>query len=910
MSLFLVDGHALAYRSYYAFIRKPLVNSKGEETSAVFGFVKTLLGILEKYGPTHIAVVFDSREATFRSDLYAEYKANRPEMPESLSAQIARLFEVLGAMSIPCLAAPGYEADDIIATLSRRFAGELPVRIVSGDKDLFQVIGEKVQLIRPGKSGAPDDVFDVERLRAAYGLTPAQFVDFQALMGDATDNVPGVPGVGAKTALKLITDFGSLEGVYAALDSITPESLRKKLADGKDHAVLSRDLVRLDTAVPIDVSVEDLRRKTADAAKLKRIFEDLEFSAFADTAVLSAEGAGPPADERPVQRYRAVDTPGALADLASNLSRLEEFAVDVEASELDSMRAVLAGISLSWREGEAYYVPVKSRVEDELTMFAAVTESPGLPLEDVRRALAPILADPAKRKIGQNIKYDAIVLANAGLPLAGIFFDTMLASYCLHPARRSHGLDNLAGEIFGHEMITFKSLFDPRAKKKDIRLVPLRIVSDYACEDADFTLRLKNAFEPLLEASQVKSLFRDVEMPLCIVLTRMEMSGVALDLGFLRELSGGLTAKLAEIEQSVYDQAGERFNINSTARLQEILFRKLGLKPSSKTKTGYSTDVDVLKSLAGEHPLPALVLEYRTIAKLKSTYVDALPKLVNPATGRVHTSYNQAVTTTGRLSSSDPNLQNIPIRTPLGREMRKAFVARGDDWVLLDADYSQIELRIMAHLSRDAELMKAFAEDADVHRRTAARIMGVRPDEVSDEMRSRAKTVNFGIMYGMGARGLAQSLGIEVDEAKRFIDDYFRGYPGVRRFIDETIAAARREKAVATLLGRVRQLPDITSSDRRAQAFAERTAVNTPIQGTAADIIKAAMVVIDRRFGERGLRARMIMQVHDELLFDVPSDELDEVRSIVVDGMENAIRLDVPLKADVGVGRNWLEAHS
>jgi DNA polymerase-1 len=910
MSLFLVDGHALAYRSYYAFIRKPLVNSKGEETSAVFGFVKTLLGILERYGPTHIAVVFDSREATFRSGLYAEYKANRPEMPESLSAQIARLFEVLGVMAIPCLAAPGYEADDIIATLSKKFSGELPVRIVSGDKDLFQVVGGTVHLIRPGKSGTPDDVFDAEKVRASYGLTPAQFVDYQALMGDATDNVPGVPGVGEKTALKLITDFGSLEGVYAALDSVTPASLRKKLADGKNHAFLSRDLVRLDTAVPIDVSAEDLRRKTADPAKLRRIFEDLEFSAFADTAVLSADAAGPPADERPIQRYRAVDTPEALADLASRLSRQEEFAVDVEASELDPMRAVLAGISLCWEEGEAYYVPVKSRVEDELTIFSAVTESPGLPLEDVRKALAPILADPAKRKIGQNIKYDAIVLANAGLPLAGISFDTMLASYCLHPARRSHGLDHLASEVFGHEMITFKSLFDPRAKRKDIRLVPLRIVSDYACEDADFTLRLKNAFEPLLDASQVDSLFRDVEMPLCIVLTRMEMSGVALDAAFLRELSGGLAAKLGEIEQSVYDQAGERFNINSTARLQEILFRKLGLKPSSKTKTGYSTDVDVLKSLAGEHPLPALVLEYRTIAKLKSTYVDALPKLVNPATGRVHTSYNQAVTTTGRLSSSDPNLQNIPIRTPLGREMRKAFIARGDDWVLLDADYSQIELRIMAHLSRDAELMKAFAEDTDVHRRTAARIMGVRPEEVSDEMRSRAKTVNFGIMYGMGARGLAQSLGIEVDEAKRFIEDYFRGYPGVRRFIDETIAAAKREKAVATLLGRVRQLPDITSSDRRAQAFAERTAVNTPIQGTAADIIKAAMVVIDRRLEERGLRARMIMQVHDELLFDVPRDELDEVRSIVVDGMENAIRLDVPLKADVGVGRNWLEAHT
>ena len=906
MSLFLVDGHALAYRSYYAFIRKPLVNSRGEETSAVFGFVKTILGLLDRYQPTHFAVVFDSREATFRSGLYPDYKANRPEMPESLAAQITRIFEVLEAMSIPSLAVPGFEADDIIATLSGRFRGEMPVRIVSTDKDLFQVVGERVHIVRPGKGGLPDEEIDAQKLRSAYGLTPEQFVDFQALMGDATDNVPGVPGVGEKTARKLITDFGSLDGVYSGLGSIEPKSLRKKLADGKNHAVLSRDLVRLDASVPIELGAGDLRRRDCDADKLRKIFEDLEFSALMEAVSKSAK----PVEEKPAQRYRTVDTEETLVELAAKLSGRDEFAVDVEASELDPMRAVLAGISFAWQEGEAFYVPVLSMIDSELTIFSAASASPGLPLDRVREVLGPVLADPSIRKIGQNIKYDAIVFANALMPLDGVSFDTMLASYCLHPARRSHGLDNLARELFGHEMITFKSLFDPRSKRKDIRVVPLKTVSDYACEDADYTLRLKNVFEPLLESSQVKKLFRDVEMPLSLVLTKMEMSGVTLDTGFLRGLSGELTAKLSEIEQSIYDQAGERFNINSTARLQEILFRKLGLRPSSKTKTGYSTDVDVLKSLAGEHPLPALLLEYRTIAKLKSTYVDALPKLVNPATGRVHTSYNQAVTTTGRLSSSDPNLQNIPIRTSVGRQMRKAFITREADSVLLDADYSQIELRIMAHLSRDAELMKAFAEDADVHRRTAARIMGVRPEEVSDEMRSRAKTVNFGIMYGMGARGLAQSLGIEVGEAKKFIDDYFESYPGVRRFIDETVARARRDKAVTTLLGRVRQLPDITSSDRRAQAFAERTAVNTPIQGTAADIIKTAMVEIDRRLGARRLRARMIMQVHDELLFDVPSAELAEVRSIVEDGMENAIHLEVPLKADIGVGRNWLEAHT
>jgi DNA polymerase-1 len=905
MPLFLVDGHALAYRSYFAFIRNPLVNSKGEETSAVFGFTKTMLNLMERYEPSHVAAVFDSREATFRTGLYKEYKANRPEMPESLAAQIPRIFQVLEAMSIRTFAVPGFEADDVIATISKRFEQEMPVRIVSSDKDLLQVVSDRIRLLRPGKGGLLEEEFDTVRLHETYGLTPEQFIDFQALMGDATDNVPGVPGVGEKTALKLIKDYGSLDGVYGKIESIPSLSLRKKLIDGRDSAFLSRDLVRLDCTVPLDLSSDELRRREFNAPALRSIFEDLEFSGLARSAETERERV-----TEPDHRYRTADTEDALASLASALAGCVEFAVDVEASGIDPMRAVLAGISLAWKEAEAWYVPVRSVIEDDLTIFSVPSEAPGLPVERVREALGPILSDSTLGKVGQNIKYDAIVLANAGFTLAGITFDTMLASYCLHPARRSHGLDNLARELFGHEMIPFKSLFDPRAKKKDIRQVSLKTVSEYACEDADYTLRIKNLFEPLLDASQVRDLFRNVEMPLSLVLTKMEMAGVGLDTDLLQSLSVELTAKLASIEQSVYEQAGEKFNINSTARLQEILFRKLGLKPSLKTKTGYSTDVDVLKSLAGEHPLPALVLEYRTIAKLKSTYVDSLPKLLNPKTGRLHTSYNQAVTTTGRLSSSDPNLQNIPIRTPIGREIRKAFIARDRDWVLLDADYSQIELRIMAHLSQDAELLKAFAEDADVHRRTAARIMGMRPDEVSDEMRSRAKTVNFGIMYGMGARGLAQSLGIGVEDAKKFIDDYFRSYPGVRRFIDETIAKARRDKAVTTLLGRVRQLPDISSSDRRSQAFAERTAVNTPIQGTAADIIKAAMVQIDRRMEERGLRARMIMQVHDELLFDVPREEVEEAQAIVQEGMERAIRLDVPLKADMGVGQNWLDAHA
>jgi DNA polymerase-1 len=513
------------------------------------------------------------------------------------------------------------------------------------------------------------------------------------------------------------------------------------------------------------------------------------------------------------------------------------------------------------------------------------------------------------QKIGQNIKYDAIVLAGAGLPLGGIAFDTMLASYCLDPGRRSHGLDALALDLCGHAMIPFAALFPTRGRRKDIRAAPLDRVTEYACEDADYTLRLKHVFDPMLEASTVKSLFEDVEMPLCAVLTRMEMTGVRVDVDFLRAMSERYAREISALEERIYAAVGEPFNINSTHKLREILFGKLGLKPARKTKTGYSTDVDVLMSLSSEHEVVDMLLDYRQRVKLKSTYIDALPRLVHPVTGRVHTSYNQAVATTGRLSSSDPNLQNIPIRTSEGREIRRAFVARKPGWVLLDADYSQIELRILAHLSGDDELVRAFMDDADVHRRTAARVMGVSESEVTPDMRARAKTVNFGIIYGMGARGLAQSLGIEVEEARHFIDEYFRSYPGVKRFIDDTIAVARRDRSITTMLGRVRMLPDIDSSNRGTRSFSERIAVNTPVQGTAADIIKLAMLAIDRELAGRGLQAQMILQVHDELLLDVPEGELEVVKDLVRRCMEGALALRVPLRVDAGTGADWLEAH-
>ncbi len=921
MELYLIDGHALAYRAYFAFIRNPLMTSSGEETSAVFGFANTVLSILKRHDPSHIAVVFDSTEKTFRHDLFPLYKAHREKMPDSLIHQMERIQSLLKAMSIPVFSIPGYEADDVLATIAQKLEVRIPIRIVSSDKDLFQLINGRTHIIRPGKGSTIDEEIDAERLEEKIGLTSAELVDFFALMGDSSDNVPGVGGVGEKTALKLIREYGSLEKIYENVDKIPSQSLRKKLITDKDKAFLSRDLVRLDRSVPIDFSLDEMKRGSFQTGKLYDLFAELELNRLLETArqleasrASDETGPEPAGEDRrgkpPVtKQYRLVDDEPSLRSLAAGLEIIPEFALDVETSDINPMRAVLAGISIATEPGLAWYVPVKSRIDDGALSLAPQPEAPGLPVETVREHLGPIFRNPGKGKIGQNIKYDSIVLRRAGFELEGIHFDTMIASYCLHPARRSHGLDSLCKEIFDYEKIPFASLFETRTKQKDIRLVALNKVREYACEDADFTLRLKKEFEPMIRASQVDRLFWDVEMPLSIVLTEMEIQGIKLDKGVFLELSERISQNLSGLERSIYETAGETFNINSTSHLQVILFEKLGLKPHHKTKTGYSTDVEVLKALSSEHELPKLVHEYRSLDKLKNTYVDAIPKLIHPRTGRVHTSYNQAVTTTGRLSSSDPNLQNIPIRTELGREIRKGFVSSGPGWILLDADYSQVELRILAHLSDDAQLRRAFDQDADVHRLTAASILKVSPDEVSDEMRSRAKMVNFGVVYGMGARGLAQALEIDFREAKQFIEDYFNTYPGVKRFIDNTIESARADGAVATLLGRVRHLPGINSSNSRTRSFAERTAVNTPVQGTAADIIKVAMVELHKRFKEHGFKAKMILQVHDELLFDLPEEEAEDVSAIVSDTMENAIRLKVPLKIDMGMGRNWLEAH-
>jgi DNA polymerase-1 len=927
VALFLVDGHALAYRAFFAFAGTPLSSSSGEETGAVYGFVNTLLSIIAKHKPEQLAVAFDSLEPTFRHERFEAYKAHRPTMPDGLIRQLPVIFEAVDAMGIPRLQAPGYEADDIIATLAHRFRDRVPVAIVSGDKDLLQLVDERVHVIRPGKGAVLENELDPAGLEEKTGLRADQFVDYLALVGDTSDNVPGVRGIGEKTATELLQRFGSLDEIYRRLEEIEKPSVRARLAEGREAAHESRELVRLRDDVPLEVSLLDLargdHRTPAFAAILRRLeFKRMHDQMFGEEAPPVARPREPEPSARTTEpartpgvatRYRAIADATSLASLARDLAARDEIAVDVETSGLDPMRATLAGIAIAQSPGEAVYVPIASEIDDgssaTLPGLLAPSRAPGLDLEAVRAALAPVFAAERPAKVGQNIKFDAIVLARAGLPLRGIAFDTMLASYTLDPARKSHGLDALALDWCGHGMIAFEDLFDKRVREKDIRRVPLERVVEYACEDADYTLRLKHVFAPMLAASEARRLFYEVEMPLSEVLTEMETTGVRVDVAFLEELSRSYGRRIGDLEEAIYRTVGERFNPASTPKLREILFDRLGLKPARRTKTGFSTDADVLESLAGSHPVVGMLLEWRQLVKLKSTYVDTLPKLVNPETGRVHTSYNQAVATTGRLSSSDPNLQNIPIRTAEGREIRRAFVARAQGWVLLDADYSQIELRILAHLSGDHALIQAFREGADVHRATAARVLKVDPSAVTPEMRDRAKVVNFGIVYGMGARGLAQALGIEVVEARRFIDDYFRSYPGVKRFIDDTIARARRDQAVATLLGRMRRLPDIESTNPGLRAFSERVAVNTPVQGTAADIIKLAMLRIRRDLVQAGMQTRMILQVHDELLFDVPERELEGAQEMVRAAMESAMTLAVPLQVDMGTGANWLEAH-
>lgn len=917
-TLYLMDAMALAYRAHFIFISRPLINSKGFNTSATYGFTSALIKLIEDHSIDHMAVVFDvmGEGGTFRDELYDDYKAHRDPPPEELIANLPQIKRVVEAMDIPVVEVEGVEADDVIGTLARRAADEgVDTVIVSPDKDFMQLIDPHISQFRPAYRGESFDPITVASFREKYGLEPIQFIDVLALMGDSADNVPGVSGIGEKTAMKLLAEYGSVENLIAHADELPGKRAREGMQNEADMALLSKKLVTIKTDVPLDLGWDDFLCKAPDLKQIRTLFDDLEFSglyhrvhrvlspkAAANGGVPEPEGiqGGLFEEEDALRSYDAERTDyRMLANVDEVYAAVESMtgrfplSFDTETTSTDPMMASLVGMSFAVEADKAVYIP---------------TPLPdGTSTEQVLRLVAPLLEADGE-KVGQNVKYDWLVMARHGIRVAGPFFDTMVAHYLIAP-EEPHGLDPLARRELGYQTIPISSLIGKGKEAKSMREVPPVDVAPYACEDADITLQLSAALRSQLEGAGVKQLAHDLEFPLVPVLSRMELAGIKLDEAALKELSAQTAEDLVELESQIFERAGEEFNIGSPAQIGTILFDKLGLPVISKTSTGKpSTKESVLTELAAEHDLPGLILDWRELAKLKSTYIDALGELVHPETGRIHTSYSQTTAATGRLSSSKPNLQNIPIRTARGREIRRAFIAP-QDHVLLSADYAQIELRILASLAGDEAMKQAYIDGEDIHTRTAARVFGVRPEEVTREQRTKAKEVNYGIPYGISAFGLAARLRCSRGEAQELIDTYNRGFPAVASFLVEQVEKAREQGYAETLLGRRRYLPDINARNRNVRSAAERVAVNMPIQGTQADMIKRAMISVDRKLTEGGYGTRMLLQVHDELVLEVPMDEVEAVRAMVVKEMSEALPLQVPIEVSTGIGSNWLEAH-
>ncbi|HYO45573.1 MAG TPA: DNA polymerase I [Gemmatimonadota bacterium] len=893
-SLYLIDGYALIYRAYFALIRNPLRTSSGEETSAPFGMANFLVKLLDDRKPDHVGVVMDSREPTFRHERFPDYKATREKMPDDLSAQLPRVHELFRAFRVPVIEIPGQEADDVIGALARKAADAgLEVTIVSGDKDFYQLVDEHVRLLNPGRGGpggVDEEVVDLSNAHEKFGVPPSRVTDVLGFMGDTSDNVPGVAGIGPKTAQKLVEDWGTMEDVYAHLDEVGTPKMRERLAEGRDAALLSKDLVTIRTDLDVDLDLEALAVRSPAADLVTTLFTALEF-----TRLIERFGGG--AEVTAEAEYAVIDSMPALQAMVAEIRATGRTAVNVETDSLDSIDAEIVGFSFATAPGRAWYVPIGHAGERNLPAARAL------------EVLVPLLEDLAVRKVGQNLKFDTLVLQRAGIGLAGVEADAMLAAYILDPGRRAYGIDLLALEHLGHRMISYDEVTRPDGENQlPFPEVDVESAARYACEDADVSLRLADLFLPQLEARELLELFRTVELPLIPVLAEMERWGVKLDSGFFAAMAEKLERELALIERDCHAIVGEKFNLNSPQKLAEILFERLKLPVVKRTKTGYSTDAEVLEVLAVDHELPRRFLEWRELAKLKSTYVDALPAAVNPRTGKLHTNFNQTVAASGRLSSSEPNLQNIPARTPLGREIRKGFIPSEEGWTLLVADYSQIELRILAHLSGDANLVLAFRTGQDIHRQTAALVFGVEPEKVNDMLRTRAKEVNFGVVYGMGVFGLARRLGITREEAKAFIEGYFRRFADVKRYQEDVIERVKQDGYVSTLLGRRRYLPEIRSRNFNVRSFAERAAINSPIQGTAADLLKIAMIRVRDRIAREGLPARMLLTVHDELVFEVERSAADALGRAVRAEMEGAIELDVPVEVGVGTGDTWFDA--
>ena len=885
-SLILVDGSNYVFRAFYAI--RDLTNSKGFPTNAIYGFTTMLMKLRRDFNSRYLAVVFDLKGPTFRHESYKDYKANRKAIPEALIPQFSCIKDVIRAFSIPILEQQGIEADDIIGTLARRYAGEgMKVIIVSGDKDMMQLVTDDVAMVDTMK----DKTYNAAAVKERFGVGPEQVVEILGLMGDASDNIPGVPGIGPKAALALVEEYGTVEEVINNIDKIKSIRMKQLLTEFADQAKLSRRLAEIKTDVEIAFDLEMARCDTPDNARLRELFTEFEFSSLLqDLKVGDAALTG---------IYRLIMTAEELAALLDELRQAGKFSLDILLTGAEVMRAQIVGLAICCKQGEACYVPLHHD-------YDGVPRQ--LPEEQIWEGLKPFFADEKIKKHCHDLKNTLIILSQKGLSLRGAAMDTMVASYILDPAQRSIELADVLRQHLNRQIITAKEFLGSGAKILSPAGIAVDKTRDYACQRVDAVFNLAAVMAEKIGRDGFDHLFHAVEMPLVAVLAAMEKKGVLLDLQLFRSLAVELAQLLSLSEEKIYLLAGEKFNINSPKQLQVILFEKLGLLRGKKTKDGYSTDVEVLAKLAKSHELPAEILAYRSLAKLKSTYVDALPLLVNPETGRVHTSYNQTVAATGRLSSSNPNLQNIPIRTVEGKRIRQAFIAP-EGWEMVSADYSQIELRVMAHLSRDEALLAAFASGEDIHSRTASDVFGVFPEMVNAEMRRQAKVINFGILYGMGAFSLAKELGIAQKLAQDYIDGYFRKYKGVRLYLDGILEQARRDGFVTTLLKRRRYLPELASSNQIVRQFAERMAINTPIQGTAAELIKVAMLNIAGAIQARGLKAAMIMQVHDELVLETPVAEKDEVMSLVKKEMEGVIKRLVPLRVDIAAGRNWDEAH-
>lgn len=914
--LFLLDAMALIYRAYFAFSKNPRINSKGMNTSAVLGFANTLYDVLKNEKPSHIGVAFDTMAPTVRHEDFVEYKANREKMPEDLAASIPVVKKLLEAFNIPVLYVDGFEADDVIGTLAKKAEQKgFITYMMTPDKDFGQLVSDNIFIYKPARMGNKAEVMGVKEVCEKFGIeSPEQVIDILGLWGDASDNIPGIPGIGEKRAKELIAQYGSMENIFDHTDELKGK-IKENVENFKDQGIQSKQLATIILDVPIDFEEENLKMGEPNVSELKVLFDELEFRTFAqrlftDLSLQSTEdpshpdlfGAGSSEQEElkdignTPHLYTLIDTKEKRQALIQILNDAPAFCFDTETTGLDAHQAELVGMSFAVRPGEAWFVTVPENYDECLGIV---------------KEFKPVFESENILKIGQNLKYDIAILKWYDLEVRGPLFDTMLAHYLLQPDMR-HNMDVLAENYLNYSPVPIESLIGKKGKNQlTVRSADLELLKDYACEDADITLQLKEVFAPELKKNDAEDLFNNIEVPLVPVLASMEAEGVKIDIPTLHEYSGQLEKEIAVLDKEIQEQAGVEFNIASPKQLGEVLFEKMAITDKPKlTKTKqYSTGEDVLMKLINKHPIIQNILDYRSLTKLKSTYVDTLPTMVNPRTGRIHTSYNQAVAATGRLSSNNPNLQNIPIRTERGREIRKAFVPRNDKFVLLAADYSQIELRIIAELSGDAGMIEAFQQGLDIHTSTASKVYGISLEEVTKDMRRNAKTVNFGIVYGISPFGLSERLNISRTEAKEIIDQYFIKYPGVKAYMQEAIEKARVNGYVETIMGRRRYLRDINSANAVVRGFAERNAINAPIQGSSADMIKIAMINIHREFEKRKFRSKLILQVHDELIFDAFRDEVDEIEPIIHDLMEHAISLKVPMKVEMNTGDNWLEAH-